>query len=64
MKEVCDITIRVPEYETYKIQELHLPVLYRKRQDYQCELINKACKNLIKGINVFDVPAAGTIIIR
>lgn len=33
---------------------------------YNCcgELINKACKNLIKGINVFDVPAAGTIIIR
>lgn len=28
MKEVCDIAIRVPEYETYKIQELHLPVYH------------------------------------
>lgn len=25
---ICDITIRVPESETYKIQELHLPVYH------------------------------------
>jgi D-sedoheptulose 7-phosphate isomerase len=28
LKEICDITIRVPENETYKIQELHLPVYH------------------------------------
>ena len=25
---VCDVTIRVPETETYKVQELHLPVYH------------------------------------
>ena len=28
MKEHCDICIRVPETETYKIQELHLPIYH------------------------------------
>lgn len=28
LSRICDITIRVPETETYKIQELHLPVYH------------------------------------
>jgi D-sedoheptulose 7-phosphate isomerase len=28
LSEICDVTIRVPEAETYKIQELHLPVYH------------------------------------
>ena len=28
MSELSDITIRVPEHETYKVQELHLPVYH------------------------------------
>ena len=28
LKTICDITIVVPEYETFKIQELHLPVYH------------------------------------
>lgn len=28
LSEVCDIAIRVPETETYKVQELHLPVYH------------------------------------
>ena len=28
MSEICDVTIRVPEKETYKVQELHLPVYH------------------------------------
>ena len=28
LKDVCDVTICVPEMETYKIQELHLPVYH------------------------------------
>ena len=28
MKEICDVCICVPETETYKIQELHLPVYH------------------------------------
>lgn len=28
LKEYCDVCIRVPETETYKIQELHLPVYH------------------------------------
>lgn len=28
LSDLCDITIQVPEYETYKIQELHLPVYH------------------------------------
>ena len=28
LSEICDASIRVPEIETYKIQELHLPVYH------------------------------------
>lgn len=28
LKELCDITIMVPEEETYRVQELHLPVYH------------------------------------
>lgn len=28
LSELCDVTIKVPETETYKIQELHLPVYH------------------------------------
>lgn len=28
MKELCDVCIAVPEMETYKVQELHLPVYH------------------------------------
>ena len=28
LSQVCDVAIRVPETETYKVQELHLPVYH------------------------------------
>lgn len=28
MKDICDILINVPEHETFKIQEFHLPVYH------------------------------------
>ena len=28
LSRICDVTIRVPETETYKVQELHLPVYH------------------------------------
>jgi D-sedoheptulose 7-phosphate isomerase len=28
MKELCDVTIKVPANETYKVQEYHLPVYH------------------------------------
>lgn len=28
LSEICDVTIKVPESETYKIQQLHLPVYH------------------------------------
>ena len=28
LSDICDVTIRVPETETYRIQELHLPVYH------------------------------------
>ena len=28
LSEICDVTVRVPETETYKVQELHLPVYH------------------------------------
>lgn len=28
LSKVCDVTIKVPESETYKVQELHLPVYH------------------------------------
>lgn len=28
LSEICDVSVRVPETETYKVQELHLPVYH------------------------------------
>ena len=28
LSEVCDVTIRVPETETFRVQELHLPIYH------------------------------------
>lgn len=36
LSEICDVTIRVPETETYKVQELHLPVYH-----YLCAAVEK-----------------------
>lgn len=36
LSRICDVTVRVPETETYKIQELHLPVYH-----YICAEIEK-----------------------
>lgn len=36
MSELSDVTIRVPEIETYKVQELHLPVYH-----YLCAEVEK-----------------------
>ena len=36
LSAICDITIRVPELETYKVQELHLPVYH-----YLCASVEK-----------------------
>ena len=36
LSEVCAVTIRVPETETYKVQELHLPVYH-----YLCAEVEK-----------------------
>lgn len=36
LSEICDVAIRVPETETYKIQELHLPVYH-----YLCAEVEK-----------------------
>lgn len=36
LSEICDITIKVPETETYKVQELHLPVYH-----YLCAEVEK-----------------------
>jgi phosphoheptose isomerase len=36
LSEVCDVAIRVPETETFKVQELHLPVYHAL-----CEAIEK-----------------------
>lgn len=37
LSQLCDVCIRVPEVETYKVQELHLPVYH-----YLCAEIEKA----------------------
>ena len=36
LSELCDITIRVPETETFKVQELHLPIYH-----YLCASVEK-----------------------
>lgn len=28
MKELCDVTVKVPADETYKVQEHHLPIYH------------------------------------
>ena len=28
LKDICDVAICVPEMETYKVQELHLPIYH------------------------------------
>ena len=28
LERLCDITVRVPERETYRVQELHLPICH------------------------------------
>jgi D-sedoheptulose 7-phosphate isomerase len=28
LKDLCDVTVMVPETETFKIQELHLPIYH------------------------------------
>ncbi len=41
LKDICHITIRVPENETYKIQELHLPVYHAICAQVEEELFTK-----------------------
>ena len=36
LSEICDVTLRVPETETFKVQEMHLPVYH-----YICEELEK-----------------------
>lgn len=36
LSDICDVTIRVPEKTTYKVQELHLPVYH-----YLCAAVEK-----------------------
>ncbi|MDP4117954.1 MAG: SIS domain-containing protein [Bacillota bacterium] len=36
LSEICNVTVRVPETETYKVQELHLPVYH-----YICAKVEK-----------------------
>lgn len=36
LSDICDVSIRVPETETYKVQELHLPVYH-----YLCATVEK-----------------------
>jgi phosphoheptose isomerase len=36
LNEISDVTIKVPEMETYKIQEYHLPVYH-----YLCAAVEK-----------------------
>ena len=37
LSEICDVTVRVPEHETFKIQELHLPIYH-----YLCASVEAA----------------------
>ena len=41
LSQICDCTIRVPETETYKIQELHLPVYHYLCAETERALFNK-----------------------
>lgn len=41
MKQISDVTITVPESETYKIQELHLPIYHAICRALECEFFGK-----------------------
>ena len=41
LSNICDITIQVPETETYKIQELHLPVYHYLCAETEKHFFNK-----------------------
>ena len=36
LSEICDVTIKAPETETFKVQELHLPIYH-----YLCAFVEK-----------------------
>ena len=42
LKDICDIVIAVPEVETYKIQELHLPVYHTLCRMLELRFFGKA----------------------
>jgi len=41
LKELCDITIRVPAVETYRVQEYHLPVYHALCAMIEFEMFSK-----------------------
>ncbi len=41
LTELCDISIRVPEDETYKVQELHLPVYHALCAQIEADLFSE-----------------------
>ena len=41
LSAICDICIQVPETETYKIQELHLPVYHDICADVEAAFFDK-----------------------
>ena len=41
MQQISDVTITVPESETYKIQELHLPIYHAICRALECEFFGK-----------------------
>ena len=45
LSELCDVTIKVPETETYKIQELHLPIYHYLCAEVEKKLFNSAQSN-------------------
>ena len=42
LADICDVTIRVPENETYRIQEYHLPVYHAICAQVEEQLFNQA----------------------
>lgn len=49
MSEISDATIRVPETETYKVQELHLPIYH-----YLCEKNEEYFYSVYKNGNYYN----------
>lgn len=41
LSDLCDVTVKVPETETYKIQELHLPVYHFLCAQIESEIFGK-----------------------